>query len=254
MFDDLDTISRSCFESFSRLRNAQLLDAHGVYGSVTDVPLTFFNGIATSADPDVPAVLDFYQSRRMPFRWWLTPSTRPLELEVTLKASGLRFAFDAKGMVADMAKVDFDVPLAPGVSLVRVEDARGFDDWLSVLLPTFHRPPGEGAVWRAGYEQFGFGNHDTWAHFVGLLDGKPVATTSVLVAGELVGIYHVATLPEARGRGIGSAVTLAGMQHGHERGAKRAVLQSSEMGFTVYQRCGFADVADLRLYDWRPEY
>ncbi|HEX7155001.1 MAG TPA: GNAT family N-acetyltransferase [Thermoanaerobaculia bacterium] len=252
MPDALDAISRACFRSFSQLRNAQLIDAHGVYGVVTDIPITFFNGIATSHDPDIEAVTAIYRERRMPFRWWLTPSTRPANLDELLKAHGLKQAFDAKGMVADLSTIDFDTPLPPDLELVQVRDAAGFDQWTSVLLPTFAQPPEHAAIWRNGYEQFGFDRDAPWAHFVGLIDGKPVATTTVLTEGDLVGVYHVATLPEARGRGIGPAVTLAGMNHGRRLGAKRAVLQSSEMGFSMYARLGFHEVADLRLFDWRP--
>jgi ribosomal protein S18 acetylase RimI-like enzyme len=74
------------------------------------------------------------------------------------------------------------------------------------------------------------------------------------MAGDLGGIYQVATLPAARGRGIGRAVTLAAMKHARDLGAKRAVLQSSEMGYPVYRAIGFEDVCALRLYDWKPEY
>ena len=79
--------------------------------------------------------------------------------------------------------------------------------------------------------------------FLARLDGRPVATSLNAVSGEAVGIYNVATLPDARGRGIGRAVTLAAVLDGRDRGARRAVLEASEMGFPVYERLGFTEAA-----------
>src|SRR6185295_15812482 len=43
--------------------------------------------------------------------------------------------------------------------------------------------------------------------YVGYLDGKPVATAEVTLAGDVAGIYGVVTLQAFRHRGIGSALT-----------------------------------------------
>ena len=57
----------------------------------------------------------------------------------------------------------------------------------------------------------------------------------------------VATLPEARGRGLGRLVTLAALRDARERGAGAAVLESSQMGYALYGRLGFQDVGRYRL-------
>jgi len=75
--------------------------------------------------------------------------------------------------------------------------------------------------------------------YVGLYRGKPVAVSSLVMAGGFAGIYAVATLPEARGKGIGAAMTAHAMREGKKRGAREAALQASEMGYPVYRRLGF---------------
>lgn len=74
----------------------------------------------------------------------------------------------------------------------------------------------------------------------------------MLLGGEVAGIYHVATLSSARGRGFGSALTHAALLHAVERGAREAALQSSELGLSVYRSLGFREHCALSMYDWRP--
>ena len=249
----IEIISRECFRSFTELPNATLLDGDGVFGVITDAPITFFSGIASTDAPDAGAIIERFRARQSPFRWWITPETNPPDLPSVLPEHGMRFAWDAQAMVADLATVNFDVPLPEGVAIERVSDRRGMEEWAAIMPAGFSRPPEEAAIWLDAYNVLGFDR--SWAHFVAYLDGTPAATTSLLLCdGGVAGVYHVVTLKEARGRGIGSAVTLAAMRHARDRGATVAALQASEMGYSVYRSIGFVDVATVTIYDWRPGY
>jgi ribosomal protein S18 acetylase RimI-like enzyme len=84
--------------------------------------------------------------------------------------------------------------------------------------------------------------------FTGYLNGKAVATCSLFVTGRVAGIFNVSTLPEARGRGIGEAITWHAVHAGAERGALIASLQASEMGRPIYQRMGFRLTANYLAF------
>jgi predicted GNAT family acetyltransferase len=72
-----------------------------------------------------------------------------------------------------------------------------------------------------------------------------------LVVDEVVGIYNVATVPDARRGGFGTALTAAAMAYGLERGARWAILESSSMGMSVYERLGFRQVCEVVVYEGR---
>jgi GNAT superfamily N-acetyltransferase len=235
-----DAIARECFRSFRALPGAQLVDGDGVFGVKTAIPLTFFNGIAESQlDRDaVPRVIESFDET--PFRWWISPSARPVDLADVLVANGMRHAFDSAGMVADLTTFrDADAPHD-----LTIERVTSLDVWIEVFLEGFRKPRSERAEWLRAYAHC----DDSWIHFLGTIDGEPVATTSILAAGELAGVYHVVTLPPFRGRGIGAAMTQAAMRTARDLGARTAVLQSSAMGEGVYRSVGFETACELRLF------
>jgi ribosomal protein S18 acetylase RimI-like enzyme len=61
-------------------------------------------------------------------------------------------------------------------------------------------------------------------------------------------MYCVATLPEARGKGIGAAVTLKPLQEARAAGYRVGVLQSSELGFNVYKKLGFRHLCQIENF------
>lgn len=75
--------------------------------------------------------------------------------------------------------------------------------------------------------------------YVGSVGERDVVTGLGIVADDHVGVFDVAVLPEFRRRGYGAALTALTVLDGIAAGARRALLMSSEMGLTTYERLGF---------------
>lgn len=84
--------------------------------------------------------------------------------------------------------------------------------------------------------------HAAATAYTGFVGGEPVTTLLTFRQGDHVGIYNVATPPEHRGQGYGAAITALAAREGFESGARFAYLQSSAMGYRVYERLGFRTV------------
>jgi GNAT superfamily N-acetyltransferase len=76
-------------------------------------------------------------------------------------------------------------------------------------------------------------------NYLASVDGRPVATAIRFTSHRIAGIYTVCTLPEYRKRGIGGAITLRTAQDGAGEGCTISGLQSSTIGFPVYERIGY---------------
>ena len=86
--------------------------------------------------------------------------------------------------------------------------------------------------------------------YLALLDGKPVGTSQLFLSEGVAGIYNVTCKPEARGQGIGSAITLAPLLEARQMGYRIGILQASKEGYDVYRRLGFQDYGKLSVYLW----
>ena len=75
--------------------------------------------------------------------------------------------------------------------------------------------------------------------YVGRVDGAIVSTGLGFTVEGVTGVFNVATPPEHRGRGYGSAVTSRALRDAFDAGSQLAFLQTSELGHGVYRRLGF---------------
>lgn len=86
--------------------------------------------------------------------------------------------------------------------------------------------------------------------YVGYLGETPVGTALLFLGADVAGLYSVATVPEARRRGIGQAMTLQPLLDVRAMGYQIGTLNASEMGFGIYARLGFQEYCRLGRYLW----
>jgi predicted acetyltransferase len=65
------------------------------------------------------------------------------------------------------------------------------------------------------------------------------------------GITLVGTTPEARRRGLASALTLAALRSAIDAGCTTSTLQATTMGAPVYAGLGYRSLGEMRLWERR---
>jgi GNAT superfamily N-acetyltransferase len=76
-------------------------------------------------------------------------------------------------------------------------------------------------------------------HLIAWLEGDPVGAGTLVECAGVAGIYNVATLPQARERGVATALMAALHQVALDAGYAGTALASSVMGLPLYRKLGY---------------
>jgi GNAT superfamily N-acetyltransferase len=91
----------------------------------------------------------------------------------------------------------------------------------------------------------------TWRVYEAGLEGRPVSVLATTDHEGDCGIWWVATLPEARGRGLSSRLLRVALDEARERGVRTSTLQATKLGRPVYERIGYRDIGELQMWELR---
>jgi GNAT superfamily N-acetyltransferase len=97
-------------------------------------------------------------------------------------------------------------PAPAGLVIERVAGVEGLPRWLCLVQICFGLQDATASAWFDLFVSQGFGPDLLWQLFVRLAAGQPVSASRLFFAEGVAGIYHVATLPEARGQAFGTAL------------------------------------------------
>jgi ribosomal protein S18 acetylase RimI-like enzyme len=163
-----------------------------------------------------------------------------------VEQAALELGFEATVRIPGMAvtRDELREPAASEVQVLRVETADGLAQALAVGASGFGIAP----ELAASIYSLEVAALDGLRYYLARVDGRDVATAAGFTIGDATTIFSVATSPEHRGKGYGSAVTAHAVRDGFAAGAEVAVLQSSAMGESVYRRLGFRELELYVLY------
>jgi hypothetical protein len=204
------------------------------FGNVTVVRRPLGDGEWTEA---ARRMHDFYAEQPggpfMTFCGWPTPDVRGL-------------GFGAIGHPPLMLRAPGPVvaPSPPGFEIRRVvdgDDAAAYERALIAGYPVPDLDPDARGVLIGAAPVA----DSRWHHFLGILDGTPVATGSAFVDEHHVHVEFISSLPDCRGRGIGYAITAAATLA--DPGLP-ALLIASDLGRPVYERLGYVTLSRFTMW------
>jgi ribosomal protein S18 acetylase RimI-like enzyme len=154
-------------------------------------------------------------------------------------------------MAADLSALNEDLTAPSGLIVERVRDMGALRQWADTSATGFAFPETSVDTWFDVFAGLGF--ELPLRNYLGVLNGKPVATSQLFLAAGVSGIYVVVTLPEARRQGIGTAMTLAPLREARALGYRIGVLHAGRMALGVYRRIGFREYCKMSRYVWADE-
>ena len=188
---------------------------------------------------------EFFATRGRGFSVWVRGGqTEDHDLIAAAEVAGFQLVYEMPEMT--LAEKLEPPELPPGAELRRLTEIEQASDFWRVAIASYSDigfPP----------EVFaGYTNHtgllaENVVAFLALLDNDPVGIAMTMVSHGVAGIYWVGSLEQARGKGIGRAVTVAATNAGFDLGADIASLQASPMGKPIYEAMGYETAFEYQM-------
>lgn len=239
---------------YGRANGSTLQATSNVVWFYTGIQEPLFNGVlSVKLNPDgVKATFERLQRKieeqGAPAFWWIGPQSKPDHLGSLLEQHGLQPAGETPGMAIDLELVDLKPETIADFFIRKVSDAETQALWARIAgVGTGFSDESINALVRIE-TTLTDPQYQAQHRYIGFLDGTPVATSALVPDSGVAGIYAVATIPEARRKGIGRAMTVMPLLEAKQNGYRIGILQSSSMGYPIYKRIGFKDVCTYSLY------
>ncbi len=188
----------------------------------------------------------FFEARGRGFSTWIRgEGPEDLDLAAAASEAGLQLVYEMPEMVLGSPAEEPHLP--DGAELRQLSEAGQADDYWRVAASSYTSIGFPPEVFGSYTDNAGLlaGNV---AAFIAYLDEEPVSIAMTIVSHSVAGIYWVGSLEQARGKGLGRAVTAAATNAGFGLGAEIASLQASPMGKPIYAAMGYETVFDYKLF------
>lgn len=198
-------------------------------------------------------ILKQAQARHVPMFWITGPSAQPANLGYYLELHGLSHIIRGQGMTIDLDHLNRNLSTPAGLTIERVKSLEQLQQFVTVLATNFEMPESIIPAWFELEASLGFKQRLPYQRYLGYWHGEPVATSTLFAGAGVAGLYYVATLPQARGQGIGAAISLAAMQDAQRLGYQTGALIAMPKAENIYRRLGFQPTTEFNFYLWPGE-
>jgi ribosomal protein S18 acetylase RimI-like enzyme len=168
------------------------------------------------------------------------------ELERSCQGAGLQSAQDVPCMLLE-APVD-ELGRGPRVEIRRAQSDADGQAFVAICAAAYESIGMRAETTVKLLSQSACYRAPPWQTYLLCEDGQPVAGALLLFSHGIAGLYWVATVPAARGRGYADAVTRAASNAAFAAGAGAVVLQASKLGEPVYRGIGFREIMRYRVW------
>lgn len=243
----------SQWSQFGRPASCALEDRDGVLRFDTPIASLPYNGVVRTrcgADVEdrIDAILAHYDTRGVPFFWVVHPTSAPDDLDARLAARGLTLAEIATGMIA---RPDAIAPLEEPPDGVEIRPVTPDDEdlVLEFVAARWSVPSDAIPHLRDIFRTTRIGHRDGGMRgWIALHRGRLIGKGFTHRSGRVIGLYGVATKPEARGRGVARALCLRALHESASPETEHCVLHASAMAASLYRKMGFEEAAAFRIF------
>lgn len=196
----------------------------------------------------VDQVIHMFQEHNLPFSWWVGESDSPSDLKNELCQQGLMFKEKDTGMILNLQS--FSLKTESQLHFKQVNNEKALKDFGDIILAIGGHPECYERIYRHLPLSILQKNSPLQIH-IAYLGDKPIVSGILVLGDNIAGIYYVATIPDERGKGYGTAMMEHLLNLAKQWGYFLAGLEASHEGLNLYKRLGFKEVCIFEEYAWK---
>jgi GNAT superfamily N-acetyltransferase len=251
----IHTNRNETFKSLWKDFNSEIIQGENWTIYRTGNPSRLLNGIIHNCSNQqlivkLDEIIPHFKKNNIPFQFFLAPENNVETHLDKILEKGLTIT-TTPGMTLDLTKLQEIELNTDQRKIVKVTTDKHIESASKIINEVF--TPGKNFynLWK--HHVSTAIKNKAFETYVALLNDIPVGVSEVAYFEGVAGIYTVATLPEARGQGIGTAITLAPLFDAKDLGYEWSILHSSKMGYNVYKKIGYQDFGPYHHASWNPE-
>lgn len=171
----------------------------------------------------------------------------PPDVAAYLVERGYAAHGELPAMGVDIARLK-STALPAGYEFVRIGSGADGEEWVRQFAIGYELPLGVAQYFSPVSVGADIKADSPMQFFAIRRNGVIVSTSVCCLKNGLAGIYCVSTIPEERRKGLGEHATAEPLRLAAKLGYGVGVLQSSEAGYAVYRKLGFADFGGVPIY------
>lgn len=219
------------------------IDRH-TYNGITKVRLT-----TQELDKQIDQCLEPFRQSHIPLTWWVGPLSEPENLGRVLQTHGFCHNRDMIGMAARLENLIEFIPPKMEYSFEPVLSTDELKEWMPLFMDTFGVPMEDRDLVSDAFTHVSFSSNTEWRHYFIRVNGKVAATSSLHLGAGVAGLYNIATSPEYRQHGLGTAVTLLTFEQARQMNYTLGTLQTTyPNALRLYHRMGFEVYCKIGIY------
>lgn len=202
------------------------------------------NGIIETESDYIPSeheikkAIEFFQAGKLPFIWW---TGAKILAEKKFQFGGILtgIAIDISQGIPQQSSPLLEIKIIQSETDLRIAAQMGLNVFgINVSLEQWHAA--NTAQMQAG----------KMIHFLAYYNGNPVGTASLSTHTSSAGIWNLATLPEHRKQGVGSALVYTALAEAYKLQYKQvmAILMPKGMASGLFAKMGFKEVCPFPFY------
>ncbi len=242
------------YSAYGRGKGCTLVSTSSIVWFYTGIQDSLFNGVLSARlkPEDIKPTIDTLQSKideqGTPALWWVGPESNPDDLGSLLEGLGLKFEGEVPGMAIDLGVLGGKPETPRNFTIRKVDNPEMQTLWARIAAVGNSFPQVTADALVRLESTLSDLEYSAQHRYIGFLDDTPVTTSCLILDSGMAGIYAVATIPEARRKGLGRIMTIVPLLEARQKGYKVGCLQASSMGYPIYKHIGFKDICKFRLY------